>query len=386
MFVPTKPLDPGVHDFDLEGFFEAYCGTRIPHSSNRWCFADPLEKVCTWAKEAGAAYLLIGGSFVSEKPDPADVDILVVFDRDRSIQKCPESVQINEIRLDVQYLSVSDGEQLDAFIYLLGHSKAGQQKGIARITFNAELPAPVVPFLKPALYEVIRHVYEGRVQIIQNFRKGMLIPIHGINTHAPWLSHFSLIATNAGWGVAPFVYGREWVSTLARKARREKLAEELHGWLVRVRSHCEGPIGVFAHSLGSYIFAKHLELSGDHQFKFCGVVLAGSILNSSYDWRPHLDSGRIAALCNTSSRRDKWVAKMPDGGRFLARDPLYGKAGETGFKIGHPRLLESRAHVLNHVNMFQDDAVKRWLDFFELSLKIEATIPEVRSAIDIRQI
>lgn len=383
--MPTKPLDPGVHDFSLQGFFEAYCDTKFPNFSSRWHFADPLGKVYEWAQEAGAAYILIGGSFVSAKPDPADVDVLVVFDRDRSIEKCPESVLIHEIRMDIQYLSASDDAQLDAFIYLLAHSKSGQAKGIARIALNTDLPVPAVPSLRPALYEVVRDVYEGRIQIVPNFRKGMLVPIHGINTTAPWLSHFSLIATNGGWGIAPFVYGREWFTTLARKGRREKLAEELHGWLVRVRSHHDGPIGIFAHSLGSYIFAKHLELAGDHQFEFCGVVLAGSILNTNYNWRPHLNSGRIAALCNTSSRRDTWVAKMPDGGGPLMRDPLYGNAGKVGFQIAHPRLLESRVHVLNHVNMFQDDAVKHWLNFLELSLKLQATTPQVRAAIDIRR-
>lgn len=384
MSVTTKELDPGIHDFSLQEFIETYCDTIRPRFSDRWHFADPLNRIYKWAEDAGASYILVGGSFVSSKDEPADIDLLVVFDRDRDIQKCPESVLIQDIRADIQYLSASDGPQLDAFIYLLAHTKSGRAKGIARITVNTSAPAPEVPSLRPALYEIVRDVYEGRVQIVPHTRKGMLIPIHGINTNAPWLSYFSLMATNAGWGIAPFVYGRELVTTLVRKGRREKLAEEFHTWLVKIRSHHEGPLGVFAHSLGSYIFAKHLELARDHEFQFCGVVLAGSILNTNYDWRPHLDSGQISAVCNAYSRRDKWVKRMPDGGPLFVRDPLYGKAGQLGFRNTHPRLLESRADVLNHVNIFQYDAIKRWLNFFEISLKIQATTPQIRGAIDIR--
>lgn len=379
----TKELDHGIHDFNLGEFFKEYCWTAELGISNRWWFVEPLQKIYEWAESAGAAYILIGGSFVSPKKNPADIDLLVVFSREANVQKCPESILINEIRADIQYLSMDNEALLDSFIYLLAHSKSGKAKGVVRISINSEAPSPTVPHLKPALYEIVRDSYEGRVQIIPNSRKGMLIPIHGINTTAQWLNYFSLIATNAGWGVAPFVYGREWVTTLARKDRREKLAEDLHVWLVTVRSHHNGPIGVLAHSLGSYIFAKYLELSKDHKFDFCGVVLAGSILNTEYDWSEHLNSDRIAAVCNTSSKRDKWAGRMPDGGPNFARDRLYGKAGNIGFKTHHPRLLENKADVLNHVNMFQDDAIKRWLDFFEISLKLQATTPEVRQAIDL---
>lgn len=384
--VTTKELNPGIHEFSLENFIQDYCCTSNPGITDRWYFAQPLHDIYEWAESANACYILIGGSFVSSSKDPSDLDLIVVFNRNSNIQKCPESLLIREVSVDIQYLSEENDLLLDAFIYLLAHSKSGEKKGIARITVSTDQPARAIPSFQPALYEIVRDIYEGRIQIPIHTRKGIIIPIHGINTSAHWLSYFSLLASSSGWGIAPFVYGRESVTTLARQARREQLAGDFRTWLNKVRQHYKGPIGIFAHSLGTYIFAKFLELSGDYKNDFCGVVLAGSILNTNFDWSKYLDSGCISALCNTYSSRDSWVNKMPDGGIRFLRDPLYGKAGHSGFQGNHNRLIQYRSDLLNHVNMFDDDAIKRWLDFFEISLKLHTTTPEVRNAINLEKV
>lgn len=380
----TKELPPGIQDFSLNDFIKAYCLTNS--ENERWHFASPIQKIHQWAESAHASYILIGGSFVSASAYPSDLDLVVVFKNTSIFQKCPESILIGEVRADIQYISEENSELLSAFIFLLGHSKAGKSKGIARINVNTHGPAPSVPLTKPALYDTVIDVYNGRAQILPYTRKGIIIPIHGINTRAPWLNYFSLLASNSGWGFAPFVYGKERVTTLIRQGRREALVEEFRMWLIKVRSYYDGPIAVFSHSLGTYIFAKYLELFDDTKDKFCGVVLAGSILNTQLDWSPHLNSNRISALYNTYSFRDTWVNKMKDGGNYLWKDPLYGKAGYSGFTNTHNRLFQKKLDILNHVNMFEDDAIKRWLDFLEISLKLHDSTREVRDDIDLNMI
>lgn len=380
----TQELPPGIQDFSLNNFIETYCINSL--GEERWHFASPIEKIYQWAKSAHASYILIGGSFVSDSQYPSDLDLVVVFRHNSIVQKCPESLLIGEIRADIQYISEENNELLDAFVFLLGHSKAGKSKGIARINVNTDGPAPAIPPTKPALYDTVIEVYNGRAQILPYTRKGIIVPIHGINTRAPWLNYFSLFASNSGWGFAPFVYGKEWVTTLARQSRREVLAEEFRLWLIKVRSHYDGPIAIFAHSLGTYIFAKYLQLFDDVNDEFCGVVLAGSILNTEFDWSPHLNSNRISALYNTYSVRDTWVNKMKNGGSFFWKDHLYGKAGHSGFNNNHNRLFQKNLDILNHVNMFEDDAIKRWLDFLEVSLKLHMSTREVRDAINLNKI
>ncbi|MDO8863967.1 hypothetical protein Q6D67_19965 [Haliea sp. E1-2-M8] len=382
----TIELSPGIHDYSLDDFIKEYCITSDSCIGERWCFAEPLNQIYEWANSASASYILIGGSFVSSRENPSDIDLIVVFKKNRNIQKCPESLLIREMCVDIQYLSEEDNSLLDAFIYLLAYSKSGQEKGIARIAVSTSEPAPVIPSLQPALYETVRDVYEGRTQLLPHSRKGIIIPIHGVNTNARWLSYFSLLASNAGWGIAPFVYGREWFTTLVRQGRREQLAEQLRMWLITVRSHYKGPVAIFGHSLGAYIFAKYLEFTNESKESFSGVVLAGSILNTGFDWPKHLDSGRISALYNTYSSRDNWVKKMPDGGPPFFRDPLYGNAGHVGFYQKHNRFLQYRSDILNHVNVFENDEIKRWLDFFEVSLKLHTTTPLVRESINLEHV
>src|SRR5690554_4700811 len=114
-----KELQPGIHDYSLNDFIQDYCLASNSYIGERWYFAGPLNKIYEWANSASASYILIGGSFVSSKENPSDIDLIVVFKKNRSIQKCPESLLIREIRVDIQYISEEENSILDAFIYLL---------------------------------------------------------------------------------------------------------------------------------------------------------------------------------------------------------------------------------------------------------------------------
>jgi hypothetical protein len=384
--VTTKELSYGIHNFSLENFIKDYCSPTETSVNERWHFASSLIQIHRWAESAHASYLLIGGSFVSSNPNPADLDIVVVFKNNLLTQKCPESLLIGQTRVDIQYISEDNPLLLDAFIFLLAHSKSGVAKGIACIPVNSNNEAPIIPSQKPELYNTVIEIYSGQTTILPYSRKGIIIPIHGVNTNAYWLSYFSLLASNSGWGIAPFVYGRECPTTLLKSKRREKITEDFRIWLIKVREQFNGPIAIFGHSLGTYIFAKYVELYNDNSDKFCGVVLAGSILNTGFDWNKYLDSNRITALYNTYSIRDEWVKKMPNGGYLFCKDTLYGHAGYSGFEINHNRLFQNKLDILNHVNMFENDTIKQWINFLEISFKLYNSTDHIRQNINLENI
>jgi hypothetical protein len=365
-----ETLAQGIHQMSVGAFVEKFCDSGHFGSARR-AFAEPFETICTWAKEAGATTVVVGGSFVSEKNDPSDIDLLVLFKRARDVRKCQESLLFMEVKLDIQFLAEDQPEILDAFLYMLATGKAGDRRGVVQIELGVRKEGLEIPSVAPIFYEEVLDLYVGRfLQVPIHRNKGVIVPIHGVNTHAGWLPYFSLVAGSSGWGIAPFVYGKERVITLARKRRRDALVQEFREWLDDVRTMHEGPICIFAHSLGSYIFARYLTLMGDIPERFCGVVFAGSIVSANFEWVEYLDSGRVSAVLNTVSSRDSWVDWMREGGFPLLGDPLYGRAGVDGFSARHDRLHEAKIELLNHNNMFQRDVIhSRWIPFFELSLR-----------------
>lgn len=359
---------PSVHEMSKETFLDTFC-YQDDGAPQRWLFARPFLRICSWAENAGAGSVMVGGSFVSAKGDPGDMDILVIFHRTSDIQHCPESLFVQEAKLDIQFLAEDQTELLASFVYLLATSKAGTSRDVVQIKLDPKVSDITVPAAAPVLYEQVRDMYEHRVQIHVHRNKGLIIPIHGVNTHAPWLQYFSLLACSSGWGVAPFVYGKVAVTALAMSSRRNALVQDFRTWLNEVRKEHDGPISILAHSLGSYIFARYLTDMGSISERFSGVVFAGSIVRTDFDWRSHLEKLHVGAVMNTKSPGDSWVRHLPDGGRFLLRDSLYGRAATIGFTQEHDRLFEAEIPLLDHTNMFQRDVIKNWIAFFELALK-----------------
>lgn len=367
------PVD-SIRQMTQQEFLDEFCleGTDL---DERWAFAEPFERICAWAEGAGATSIVIGGSFVTKKKEPNDIDLLVFFKDSASIRKCSESMFIKEVRLDIQLLAEDQVELTRAFLYLLGRTKSGQVANPIQIKLHPDQTSLRVPTSAPILYEQVRDSYEGRVQIHVHRSKGLIIPIHGINTHAEWLQYFSLMATSSGWGFAPFVYGREWLTTLVNPFRRKALVQEFRIWLNEVRAVHDGPICIFAHSLGSYLFARYLASMGGLNERFCGVIFAGSIVSTDFDWKSYIDDGKVTAVQNTYSPNDFWVSKMP-------KFELYGRAGANGFQQEHERLQQVKVDLLSHTNMFYRDLIERtWMPFFEYSLRVYKNDPSAKRKI-----
>lgn len=358
-------LPPGTHTMSPLDFVERFCSGFPP----REAFDGPFLHICEWASESGAVSVVVGGSFVSSKVEPSDIDILVIFRSAADLVFLPKSGELNGVALDIQFLADDQPAIVSSFLYLLSHHKNGDERGLVNISLTSTATTRDSPSAKPIEFDKVLHTYFGRRQLHVDRPKGVIIPIHGINTHAPWLSYFTLMTTSAGWSVAPFVYGREWLTTLACPWRREALVLAFRRWLNTVRTVHDGPVSIFAHSLGTYIFARYLSEQGDIEQRFAGVVFAGSIVTSKFDWKHFVDAGVVASVLNVSSRHDRWASLLKNGGRFPIKDALYGNAGAVGFTESLHQVRNQNVNLLGHSDMFEHDLIRQWLHFYEASLK-----------------
>ena len=115
--------------------------------------------------------------------------------------------------------------------------------------------------------------------------------------------------------------------------RREKVEWLMDQYAEAMAYYPEADFSCIAHSNGTYLIAKALELYPACQFKH--VVFAGSVLPRDYNWSsllPSTGEGRVRAVVNYVATRDWIVAWFPKLFQFLRVQDL-GSAGHDGFDL-----------------------------------------------------
>jgi len=365
-------LIPGTHLFTKTELLELFCTSSDAEEGDgvpRHRFNKPFYDICEWAEDAGATSIVIGGSFVSRKAFPSDLDLLIFFANSAQIPKSLESFYVDGVSLDIQLLSEDEPEIKAAFLELLATTRAGITHGLVQIKFNSQVATHLRPEKRSVAFDIVKTAYLGRK--VANLREvaGLVVPIHGIRTHAAWIPHVSLLASTSGWAVAPYYYGYQDVSILRDKKQKTLAVQGLRDWLSNLRPHWDRPISIIAHSFGTYLVARYLQEAKDLTAPIDSIIFCGSMVKGDYDWVSLLDSGKVGRVLNTVSEEDEWIRMMPEGGLWwLAEDELFGKAGWAGFSRKHTRLTEIRSSLLNHNNMFKFDVILgQWIPFMKLA-------------------
>lgn len=363
-----------VHQFTVENFIERFCSNESASNSvekTRLFYAQPINALYKWATNTGVTSLVIGGSFITKEPDPNDIDVLVLFSKGATILLPSKDIVGPHAIIDAQILSEDEPELLQAYIQLLGTDRRGIGRGVVQIKLHPNVADVEKKQVDLNLLLATKISYGFRSRMRKPSDQKLVIPIHGIRSNADWVPRFTLMASLAGWSIAPFVYGFESGSILRDEKRKGEVVNEFRVWINEIRKIYQGTISIVAHSFGTYILGRYMQDAGFLGEQFCGIVLAGSILHTGYPWAEHLNHQRVITVLNTTSANDEWVKMLPDGGiKHLASDSLMGAAAVNGFQCKHPRLIEIRSNLLNHSNMFEADVISRqWLPFLDIAEK-----------------
>lgn len=364
-------LKPGTFTVKLDNFLSTFCKNDAPADANRIPrshFHKPFQDIHEWAEAMGATSLVIGGSFVSHKPHPNDIDILIFFAKSELIPKSSEVHDINGVRLDIQMLAEDQPDIQSAFLELLSVTRSGITHGLVQIKLHFNAMIHETPDERSKDFEVVKAAYLGR-HIQLQAAKGVVIPIHGIRTHADWMPHLSLLASASGWAVAPYIYGYKGVTLLRNESEKRAIIEGFREWISTVKENFDGPISIIAHSFGSYIIGRYLIEANDISVDFDAIILCGSILNKDYDWGSYLAAAKVGKVLNVISEKDEWVKFLPEGGvKLIAEDKLLGKAGCEGFNCQDERMTQIKSALLTHNNVIKTDIINgQWLPFLKLA-------------------
>jgi predicted nucleotidyltransferase len=132
-------LPPGVHNADWQEFQSRFCNS----SPRRVWLSDRFRTLLELAATSGKLRrVFVWGSFVTSKPAPRDIDILLIMDADFEAARMPASAQavFDSVRAkllfesDVFWARVSIGdEMLDLWLDTYQISRSFRKRGIVEV-------------------------------------------------------------------------------------------------------------------------------------------------------------------------------------------------------------------------------------------------------------
>lgn len=136
-------LPPGVHDASLDEIKRLF--GKFQQSDRRpKLFAKFEELVAQMQDHSFVKFLLVNGSFISGKPDPEDIDLVVAIDPEVLNKEEWSPSEYNALssrrlrrtyKFDV-FVAPADGDALDHYVELFSRVKGNPdgQKGLVRLS------------------------------------------------------------------------------------------------------------------------------------------------------------------------------------------------------------------------------------------------------------
>lgn len=353
-------LPSGVHRCDGKEFLQ-----RFSEGGKRSEFQRPIRNIINYAASVQAESILVGGSFVSSRADPEDIDCVILFRVEKQIPAVRDGLVFDSKRLDVFFASKDSREIQASFLRLFQTNKFDEVVGAVEIVINDGQGShwDIDWWPDENTYEIVKRVYLNHRYVDTVKRDRVLVTVHGIRTHAEWNAEVTLIASANGWTVAPFYYGYTQATVFASENYRNEIVDKFRAFLSDVCDVTEThAVSVLAHSFGTYIAMKYITGWDQPPTIFDTLILTGSILAEELPFDAL--QGKVGHVINEIAPNDEWAewAKVANFGR----DPLFGNAGTRGFKHRGAELTQHTSSIFSHTNVIKRDVmVSRWMPALE---------------------
>lgn len=363
-FTEQGLLPTGVHLCSGGNFIERFCA-----GDNRKDFSKAVIDILDFAAARNVRYVFVGGSFVSAKEDPRDLDVVMVLRRREDIPTKNERLLIAGRRTDIMFCSEDEPKIVNAFVHLLANGRYAERPGVIQIAVqDAEKPWEIHHLPDDDTYEVIKRAYFNRELIDLSIPTGILVTVHGLLSTASWNEHIVPIASSQGWIVAPYYYGFQTPDILFSSSKRKAAVDAFREWVFdinRIYGDSGAKVSAIAHSFGTYLVGSYLAGFQDvAPVTFNTLILTGSILSEKYDWKS-CAGNKVARVRNEIAPNDQWVKWMPrTSSEWIGLDPLFGQAGTKGFTSDSEILDQCTNGIFDHNNVIKRDIVtSQWMPY-----------------------
>lgn len=333
---------------------------HFTREGERQHFTAALLGLIEYAKLTHASSILFGGSFVTARRRPNDVDCVILYSRANLIPTVPPKLAHGNAVVDIYFASADNPDIVSSFRKLFSTAKSGDNIGTIEVEVGGgTLSFDGFPEPSPDLLSLATQFYGQRHAVHTARSQKVLVPVHGIRSHAEWYGDVSLLGSMNGWIVAPFLYGFQDPSLFLNRAKRREIVDMFRDHLTDICQLCDtNSVSVVAHSFGTYIAVNYILGFDDPPTRFDTLILTGAIIDEELNLRRL--HGKVGHMLNEIAPNDEWVgwAKRAN----LGQDELFGSAGTMGFRETAERLVEHRSEIFSHTNVIKRDIIKsRWI-------------------------
>jgi hypothetical protein len=364
-FDQNGKLPSGLHICSGQDFIDRFCS-----SETRRQFIKPISDILDFAKDKYAIQVFVGGSFISDKESPNDIDCVMVFKEDKYIPSYTEKVSIAGLRFDILYASMESRNLIDSYIKLFSSNRQETDSvGVIQIDLydrNERWEIKHQP--DEESLEIIKRVYNDRSLIDINEKTGILVTIHGLSGRAEWNMDIAPISSSQGWIFAPYIYETNKPDLLFNKNKRAKVVDDFREWIYNIQTKYQNNVSIIAHSFGTFIMAAYLTGFDESECPpvcFNSIIMTGSILKTDFDWEKYRGLS-VGCVYNMIAPNDEYVKYMPETElkKYIGMSPLFGKAGVEGFLSKTPMLTQSKNTIFTHSNTIKRDIIEtKWMPF-----------------------
>lgn len=315
-------LDKGMHVCTSEEFYDRFCAAN----SSRLAYRKVLEQLFALAISRNSQSVIVGGSFITNKPEPNDLDCIMIVPNEQCYTlQTNELLCVNDCELDVLVLSEDRKDTVYSFLNMFGKNRYGVEVGLVEIQLDNDQDKSTWSDYEDycsaeALFEA-REAYINRHVIKGVGSKKILVTIGNCKAYTYWNYDIAPIVSSSGWIFAPFIYDNKDI---------EKSSIRFAEWLTDIYAKYQNDICVYADGLGTYILGSYIfESKLPFKALFDRIVLTNSVLNQNINWKSEIQGRKVKTVINIiNSGQSQLQEKIPT---MIKKSQLLGESYMKGF-------------------------------------------------------
>lgn len=320
-------LDKGVHKCDSKEFYTRFCDDN---NTIRSKYKDVMEQVFAFAVSRNARSVIIGGSFITNKAEPNDLDCILIVPNDECCNFQPNELLVVEgCQLDIIIINENRKDTIYAFLNMLSKDRFSLDVGMIEVLLDRDKDKST--WDDYADYYSIEKLLEARAAYIHRHiirgvsKKKMLVTVCNEKEFLFWNYKIAPVVSSCGWIFAPYLYKNEC-----------KLDDELQkfkDWITKVYYDYDEPdLCVYADEIGTFFIGRYLVDKSSDKAYLDRIIFSRSLLKTDFDWSGEMTNGQIVKFVINLKSKSAQLSIDRSVMKKLKKDSIYGETYELGFK------------------------------------------------------
>ncbi len=315
-------LDKGIHKCTSNEFYERFC---YGSDSVRSDYREVLEQLFALAVSRDAKSIIVGGSFVTNKPEPNDLDCMLIVPNEKCCTlQTNELLIMRDCELDILIVDENRKDTVYSFLNMFSKDRYDIDVGMVEIILDEVKDKSTWDdfdsyYSVESLLEA-REAYIYRHVIRSVAKKKLLVTIGNAAEFMLWNYDLAPIVSSGGWIFAPYIY--ECDNNVEVQFKR------LQNWLNAIYYVYDTEICIFADGVGAHLIGKYLNDESNSRARLDKIILTRALLSRNYDWDKI--KGKVNFVINIQNKSKEVFISEPIP-KMVKMDALFGDAYKCGF-------------------------------------------------------